>query len=1157
MFRRLLSSVFVMGALMFLAKADGEEFQKFSFIDPYSYLMGLYYDGVIDTTGLAPDSYFAQMDSLGITMALTRCDYQATSNPYGIKVVGQLNMKKFSGHELNYLVHISHIALGQVEKGSAYSIEGAYWLQTGGDTYFPQGDTSAGLIYIPGIDPSGEILVSQGPKFGCKYTRYIYPRIRMAVWDTLSTDTVLNIVFFHVVDSLADSCKPVPPNTVPECDVRLKYWTTTNLYYTGVDFRGTPPGQWKTFQPIPPFFSREHSIGIHVFWSGSDSVAIDEISLFDSYGKTLRAITDAQIDSAFMMYYNSINTDNHGRFYPTDEPGPPQFWGCNFFDDGAARNYPYHRSMASMNWSIPLYIHDVEPLEVMPNNYPITVSHDSATSGETLPSIQNAYSTFLNVLRQRHDSTAMSGTDFWMLLQGGGYEDTINPSSARRNPTALEIRVLQNLSLLYDVSGLGYFTYSELYSEGTFPWDTDPASETYSPDTLIMEMGNLAGKVCAPGGRPEPTFNGMVEWNNQTQRFETTERWHSAKEGHIFIDSIWPALEPLEWQDAGSWLNVRAVTGNLIDSIYSLTFAASQSYIQCARFTSSAGDNYVLMVNRRSLSSDSQNVVIQVNGSGLARFVDIYTGEVHDVYDSSGTIRFVTHFAPAELKFFRVERFSEFAGNLSDIYANDNEFTWPDYSTINITGDITIDTGKRLIVNRNANVNIPYCSDILHSGADTTKTEIIVKGRLDVVGNPSARITLGTAGAGIGWRGIRSINSGQIVLSYSDIKNAYCGVEKTSNIYSTIDNCKFINCGLHAIKSTGDSLVVSYCSVDTTLDQYSIGLSLDGSYQSIVHHCTFDESQRAVKCLNSGVSFSSCAFHVDTSAEDSYGFYIINSRTSISASNIVNFRTAIKGASGNIIVLDQCEIYSEPFDSLETEYGIDRWNCALARDTVRNCCFYGIKEMIVSTLCHTIYMGSSGDYGHNYSYALNPVSNPNYFIYYDDGGILLGKLGTMGKIGDPDPVLAIGNEWDIEGMEDTLETHYIILMMSGNIDYLPQGLPYQECTPDGEPNKQYSSSQATDSFLPIDFVKQNYPNPFNPFTVIEFSISEPGRVELYVTNLLGQKVVTLWDADLPSGKHQFMWNGNNDRGEQVATGVYFYTLEAGTFVETKKMIILK
>ncbi len=89
------------------------------------------------------------------------------------------------------------------------------------------------------------------------------------------------------------------------------------------------------------------------------------------------------------------------------------------------------------------------------------------------------------------------------------------------------------------------------------------------------------------------------------------------------------------------------------------------------------------------------------------------------------------------------------------------------------------------------------------------------------------------------------------------------------------------------------------------------------------------------------------------------------------------------------------------------------------------------------------------------------------------------------------------------------------------------------------------------------FLKQNYPNPFNPRTQISFEIPIGSHATITVYNILGQKVTTLVDKEMSAGRYVVGWDGVSNSGTQVASGVYFYKLEAGDFTQTKKMLLLK
>ena len=86
---------------------------------------------------------------------------------------------------------------------------------------------------------------------------------------------------------------------------------------------------------------------------------------------------------------------------------------------------------------------------------------------------------------------------------------------------------------------------------------------------------------------------------------------------------------------------------------------------------------------------------------------------------------------------------------------------------------------------------------------------------------------------------------------------------------------------------------------------------------------------------------------------------------------------------------------------------------------------------------------------------------------------------------------------------------------------------------------------------------QNYPNPFNPKTDIRFDLPEAAQVEIAIFNLMGNKVCTLLSDNVTAGYHSLIWDGTNDFGILAATGMYFYTINAGDFRATKKMLFLK
>ncbi len=88
-------------------------------------------------------------------------------------------------------------------------------------------------------------------------------------------------------------------------------------------------------------------------------------------------------------------------------------------------------------------------------------------------------------------------------------------------------------------------------------------------------------------------------------------------------------------------------------------------------------------------------------------------------------------------------------------------------------------------------------------------------------------------------------------------------------------------------------------------------------------------------------------------------------------------------------------------------------------------------------------------------------------------------------------------------------------------------------------------------------LSQNYPNPFNPATQIKFSIPEASRVNLQIFDITGKEIRTLVNKNFEAGNYSTEWDGRNNSGEVVPSGVYFYRIMADNFVEAKKAILLK
>jgi hypothetical protein len=94
--------------------------------------------------------------------------------------------------------------------------------------------------------------------------------------------------------------------------------------------------------------------------------------------------------------------------------------------------------------------------------------------------------------------------------------------------------------------------------------------------------------------------------------------------------------------------------------------------------------------------------------------------------------------------------------------------------------------------------------------------------------------------------------------------------------------------------------------------------------------------------------------------------------------------------------------------------------------------------------------------------------------------------------------------------------------------------------------------------IPVEFaLRQNYPNPFNPITTLRYDLPEQTHVNITVYDMLGRKVRTILNQQQDPGYKSIIWDATNDYGKSVSAGIYLYQIQAGEYLQTKKMVLLK
>lgn len=163
-----------------------------------------------------------------------------------------------------------------------------------------------------------------------------------------------------------------------------------------------------------------------------------------------------------------------------------------------------------------------------------------------------------------------------------------------------------------------------------------------------------------------------------------------------------------------------------------------------------------------------------------------------------------------------------------------------------------------------------------------------------------------------------------------------------------------------------------------------------------------------------------------------------------------------------------------------------------------------------------------------------------------------------------------GGDWvspigDLLGQDGNICEDPLFCDPEGGVFTLAEGSP---CLPEFNPdcgligahglgcNAPASAPPSEISVIGIQLLS-NYPNPFNPVTTIHYELPYTQQARLTVYMVDGRRVVTLVDQVTPAGRQEIVWDGTDEHGHHVPSGVYFYRLEAGKFEQTKRMVLIK
>lgn len=386
-----------------------------------------------------------------------------------------------------------------------------------------------------------------------------------------------------------------------------------------------------------------------------------------------------------------------------------------------------------------------------------------------------------------------------------------------------------------------------------------------------------------------------------------------------------------------------------------------------------------------------------------------------------------------------------------------------------------------------------------------------VAGTLHAPGMPGSEITMTRSPAsGAGWRGLKALPGASIYMSSCLVTDAVTGLDANSAAVTLVD-CEFTR--------NGSGVDVKGCSLYASGDGFShadeVGLSVEGGSGTVID-CQLDgNGTSGLTCVDA----PSYRFARDTfsGTEGGNGADFTNSSHCVVDSCVF----VSNSASGALVKQSSPSFHSSRFSN-NGLYGVECEKLSLP--TLSWCTVTGNR---IGVSCRTGAYANLGD-------DIDPDSG--YNSIHGNQQAAVANLNVQ-----PSPVKARRNWWGAAPPAGRIFMGYVVYA------------PWLLAAPDPSLHTSDVAGLTTTYGL-----SQNRPNPFNPVTTLEFSAPpSAGPIRVTVHDSAGRLVRTLHDGPASGGTHELVWDGRDDHGNRVATGVYFARMVASDFGATRKMLLLK